>query len=67
MKNQQIVDSILESLRQEVSQFVEEESTITDSVEYEERVLELSKKFARGLITQTKGKMPKSRNSKKKC
>jgi len=65
MEKNQIVDAILESLRDEVSQFVAEESGIKDSIEYEERVLELSKKFARHLITGSQGELPKSRNSKK--
>ena len=65
MKSKEIVDAILESMREEVQQFVEQESQISSSAEYEERVLELSKKFALGLIVQSQGKMPKSRNSKK--
>ena len=64
-KENEIVDALLESMRAEVMQFVKEESQIKSSLEYEERVLELSKKFAAGLITQSQGKMPKSRNSKK--
>ena len=64
-KKKEIVDAILESMREEVSQFVEQESQITSATEYEERVLELSKKFALGLIDKSQGKMPKSRNSKK--
>ena len=67
MEKEQIVENILASLRSEVSAFVSEESDITDSIEYEERVLAISRKLARTLITQTKGKLPKSRNSKKKC
>lgn len=66
MKDEQIVNSILESLRQEVEEFVKTESAITDSKEYEEKVLSLSRKFARELINQSQGKLPKSRNSKKK-
>jgi hypothetical protein len=66
MKNRVKIDRIIDSLRLEVSQFVEEESQITDAIEYEERVVELSKKFARNLTLHTQGKMPKSRNSKKK-
>ena len=65
MKSKEIVDAILESMREEVSQFVEQESQITSSSEYEQRILELSKKFAVGLIAKSQGKMPKSRNSKK--
>jgi hypothetical protein len=65
MNTQEKVDAILESMREEVKQFVEQESQITSSTEYEERVLELSKKFALGLIDKSQGKTPKSRNSKK--
>ena len=65
MNTKEKVDAILESMREEVKQFVEQESQITSSTEYEERVLELSKKFALGLIDKSQGKMPKGRNSKK--
>jgi len=63
---QQLVDSILEAVREEVMHFVEEEGAIESSVEYEEKVLELCRQFGRSVITGTSGKMPKSRNSKKK-
>ena len=66
MKDKQIVESILDAIREEVAEFVSKESEITDSVEYEEKVLALSRKFAKELIGQSQGKMPKSRNSKKK-
>ena len=65
MKDKQIVESILDAIREEVTEFVSKESEITDSVEYEEKVLALSRKFAKELIGQSQGKMPKSRNSKK--
>lgn len=65
MESKEIVDIILESMREELTQFVEHESQITSSTEYEEQVLELSRKFALGLISKSQGKMPKSRNSKK--
>lgn len=66
MEKRAIVDTILESLRDEVSQFVEEESKIDSSIEYEERVLSLAREFARKLTLETQGKIAKSRNSKKK-
>ena len=44
---------------------MDQESQITSSLEYEERVVELSRKFAQDLIAKSQGKMPKSRNSKK--
>ena len=65
MNTKEKVDAILESIREEVTEFVDEESQIISSTEYEDRVLELSKKFAKGLIAKSQGKLAKSRNSKK--
>lgn len=65
MESKEKVDAILESIREELRQFVEEESQITSSTEYEERVLALSRKFAVELIAKSQGELPKSRNSKK--
>jgi len=66
MESKEIVDKLFESMRKELTEFVEKESQISSSLEYEERVLELSKKFAVGLIAQSQGQLPKSRNAKKK-
>ncbi len=65
MASKEIVDSILESIRDEVSEFVEKESKITSSLEYEEEVLRLSREFALKLISKGGQDLPKSRNSKK--
>ena len=65
METKKIVDSILESMREELTQFVEAQEGITSSLEYEERVVELSKQFGAGIITKSMGKLPKSRNLKK--
>ncbi len=65
MKNKEIVDSILDSIRSELNEFVEQQSEISSSLEYEERVLALSRKFANDVILKSQGKLPKSRNSKK--
>jgi hypothetical protein len=65
METKQIVDSILETVRAEVSDFVETHEQITSSTEYEERLLEIGKLFALGLLTKSIGTLPKSRNSKK--
>ena len=65
MKSEELADAIWESMREEVVQFIEQESQITSSMDYEERVVELSRKFAKDLIAKSQGKMPKSRNSKK--
>ncbi len=64
---QQLVDSILESVRKEVSEFVAVEGSITSSIEYEEKVLEVARKFAKELVLGTSGELPQSRNAKKKC
>lgn len=66
MDKQQLVDSILETVREELNEFVEQESKITSSIEYEERVISIARKFAQGIIQGTQGELPKSRNSKKK-
>ena len=66
MEKKEIVDSILESMRLEVTEFVDKESKIKSSVEYEEEVLRISREFAHRLISKSMGKMPKSRNAKKK-
>ncbi|MCB0631673.1 MAG: hypothetical protein KDD15_18135 [Lewinella sp.] len=65
MKSEDLADAIWESMREEVVKFIEQESQITSASLYEERVVELSRKFAQDLITKSQGKMPKSRNSKK--
>lgn len=65
MDTKHLTDLILESMRAEVTEFVKTQGDITSSLEYEERVLELSRKFAAGLISQGAGPLPKSRNSKK--
>ena len=65
MDSKLLTDLILESMRQEVADFVETQDKITSSTQYEERVLELSRKFARGLIAHSSAPLPKSRNLKK--
>jgi len=66
METKQIVDSILETVKQELTKFVEQEGKITSSKEYEFRVNELGRLFSKEVIEGVQGKVPKSRNSKKK-
>jgi hypothetical protein len=61
-----ILESILSNVRTEVSQFLEVESKITCPVEYELKVIEVARNFARTMIEKSQGKVPKSRNLKKK-
>jgi len=65
-KEKEVVESILSSVRAELHEFLKAESEMTSSMEYEERVLELTQKFARAIISKGQGELPKSRNSKKK-
>ena len=66
MKNkEELVDALMASMRAEVLQFMEQESKITSPIEYEQRVIELSRQFAKNLIAKSQGELPKSRNSKK--
>ncbi len=62
MEIKKIVDSILENVRGEITQFVEKEPTIICPIEYELTVLEITKTFARQLISESQGKIPKSGN-----
>ncbi len=62
----QVVDSILETVRKEMSVFIEEESDIKCPIEYELRVIKLAQLFARNVVIGAQGELPKSRNSKKK-
>jgi len=64
--NQQLVDSILEAVRAEITDFVDQESSITCPIEYEKRLIEISRNITKNLLQGTQGKVPKSRNSKKK-
>ena len=63
---EQILESILRNVRTEVSQFLEIESKITCPIEYELKLIEASRNFARTIIEKSQGKIPKSRNLKKK-
>lgn len=63
---EEILDAILRSIRTELSDFLEIESKITSGFEYEARVIEMSRNFGKAVIEQSQGKIPKSRNLKKK-
>lgn len=65
-KEEALTDLILESMREEVAEFVKTQGQITSSIEYEEEVLRIARKFAAGLISTGGDKLPKDRNAKKK-
>jgi hypothetical protein len=62
METNQTVDFILEAVRAEISQFVEQEGDIKCPIEYEIRLLDIARSFAKTLLTETQGQLPKSRN-----
>jgi hypothetical protein len=62
----QILDSILRSCRTELITFLDQESSIKCPVEYELKLIEMSRNFARTVINESQGKIPKSRNKKKR-
>ena len=66
MDTKELVDSILETVRTEMTEFVEQESDIECPIEYELRVIEIARTMSRNLVLGAQGKLPKSRNSKKK-
>lgn len=66
METKQLVDSILETVRAEISDFVEQESSIICPIEYEIRLIEIGRKVSKNILLGTQGQLPKSRNSKKK-
>jgi hypothetical protein len=65
-RSQALTDEMLESIREEVNEFFATHDQITSSIEYEEKVLEVARKFAAGLISTGSGQVPKDRNAKKK-
>ncbi|MEL7247990.1 MAG: hypothetical protein AAFO03_06215 [Bacteroidota bacterium] len=62
----ELTDEILESMRKEVNDFFATHEQIPSSIEYEEKVLEIARKFAANLISGGVGQLPKDRNAKKK-
>lgn len=66
MTDQEKVDLILESIREEVTEFVKQEGDITSSTAYEDKLLAIARKFAVGLAKHSSSPLPKSRNAKKK-
>ena len=65
-KTHALTDEVLESMRQEVDEFFATHEKIPTSIEYEEKVLEVARKFAERLLAGGLGQLPKDRNAKKK-
>jgi hypothetical protein len=61
-----LTNELLESMREEVDDFFATHDKIPTSTEYEEKVIEVARKFAERLISGGLGQLPKDRNAKKK-
>lgn len=66
METKDLVESILEAVKTEISDFVEQESTIKCPIEYETRLLAIARNVSKNILLGTQGQLPKSRNAKKK-
>ncbi|HMQ08083.1 MAG TPA: hypothetical protein PKC30_12340 [Saprospiraceae bacterium] len=62
MEKQERIDSILRMMRTKLEDYIDEESNITDPIEYENRLLEIGNNFALEVLQTSPGKMSKSIN-----
>jgi hypothetical protein len=65
MENQDRIDSILRMMKTKLESYVEQESNVSDPIEYEDRLLKMGHDFAFEILRSSHGKLPKSRNQKK--
>lgn len=66
MKKEEIKQNILRLMSQEVDHWLDIQNKIEDGYEYEEKFLEASRKMNAILLTRSMGKLPGSRNKKKR-
>ncbi len=67
MTKSQVIDMIMASTREEVEEFMAIEGQITSGLEYEDKLIELSRSFARKLMAGGKDMEKKGKNSKRNC
>ncbi len=66
MDKEQIKQSILITVEAEVDAWLEIEPKMTDAYEYEKDLFERTLRIGRSMLTNSRGKLPKDRNAKKK-
>lgn len=66
MDNQSRIDSILREMRTKLETYLDQESSITDPIKYEDELIKIGQQFSREVLRSSVEKMPKSRNLKKK-
>lgn len=60
------VDTILENAKAELLEFCKDEPTITCSIEYEAKLLQLALSYSRNVLQNLSGALPQNRKGKKK-
>jgi len=66
MEKQARIDSILRMIESKLHTYIDEQSETTDPIEYEDRLLELGNQVMLEVLKESRGKVPASRNGKKK-
>ena len=66
MDKEHIKESILRAVNEELDQWLQEEPTITDAFDYEKRLFERTLRIGQSMLVNSKGKVTKDRNTKKK-
>lgn len=65
MEKQKRIESILSVMRTKLEAYIDQESTITDPIEYEDQLLAIGQQFSLEVLQSSMGKVPRSRNQKK--
>ena len=66
MDKEAIKASILRTVSNELDEWLTEEPTITDGLDYEKRLFERTLRIGRSILINSQGKLSKDRNTKKK-
>lgn len=66
MEKQARIDSILRMVEARLHTYIDKQSITTDPIEYEDRLLELGNQVMLEVLKESRGKVPASRNGKKK-
>ena len=65
MTKSQVIEMIMQELREDIEEFMSVEDKITSSIEYEDRVVEICRTLGRKLVAGGNQVHRKSRNAKK--
>lgn len=67
MDKEIILESILKTVKLEISEWLEEQKAIHDPIEYEKKLLARALRIGRSMLENSSGKVSRDRNVKKKC